>query len=152
MKNNKFDEDEIFKLAMELPNPRMPREVWQDKFDNIPPLQRRQDFKERALSGGELTFIEAKMLTKEQLSYNHWMITYYEMVQFPQYRLFETEAAALDYFTRSTVDGQTPRGTKIMPQRMELYGPKNRIYGERQVIKEWKSPGYKPDPMTCGYR
>lgn len=152
MKKNRFDENEVFKLAVKLPNARMPRDVWQDKVDNIPSLQRRKDFKERVLSGGELAFIEARMLVKEQLSFNHWMITFYEMVQFPQMLFFETEAEALDYYTRATVDGRTPRGAKIMAQRMEIYGPKKELFGQRETFFEWKCEEYEPDPIYFSYR
>jgi hypothetical protein len=152
IKNNKIDEKEVFDLAMKLPNARMSRDAWEYKVYNIPRLQRMKDFKERVFSGGELAFIEARMLAKEQLSFNHWLITFYEFVQLPQIRFFETEAEAMDYYTRATVDGRTARGAKIMAQRMELYGPKKELFGKRETLFKWKCEGYEPDPMCFTFR
>jgi hypothetical protein len=146
----KLDDATVYKLAVQLPNRRLAGKEKEEKVE-LPRLQYIKDFEDRAINGGPLSFMEARFLVRETLTFDKWRINFYEMVQFPQMRFFETEAEALDYYTRATVDGRMANGGKIMAQRMELYGPKDRLYGKRKIIKKWKVPGYKRDPMEFKY-
>ena len=113
----------------------------------LPRLQYGKDFKRRALFGGPLTFLEAKELVREQLTWDHWQITFYEMVQFPHARYFKDKAEAMEFFRKATEER-----SGLRPQRMEVYEPKTELFGKRKAIIEWKAEGYRPDPMTFKYR
>lgn len=147
----KFDEKEVTKMALQLPNVRLTKEEKEQKVE-LPRLHYLKDFEDRARNGGPLSFLEARCLVRETLTFDKYKIQYYEMAQFPKTAFFDTEAEAEDFFTMATVEGRHIRGFRMSAQRMELYNPKDRIYGKRKVIKEWKSPEYKPDPMSFGYR
>ena len=114
-------------------------------------MQYLNDLTIRALSGGPLSFFEARWLAREQLSWESWAVTFYEMVQFPQVRFFETEKEATEYFKGVTENGRTPNGAKSSAQRMELLKPKAEMFGKRQTVSEWKVEGYKRDAMTMIY-
>lgn len=142
----KIDELKVHDLAMNLPNERMSREE-QEVNVNLGRFQYDKDFTERHLAGGPLTFLEAKRVAREQLTFDHWLVTFYEMVQFPQARYFKTEAEAMEYFRKATEEREGLR-----PQRMEVSGPKDAIFQARKTKIEWKAEGYTPDPMTFKYR
>ncbi len=141
-----LDETKVHLMAMELSNPRMTRKE-QEARTEVPSLQYGEDFKRRALNNGPLTFLEAKAVVREQLTWGRWQITFYEMVQFPHARYFEKEADALEYFRKATEER-----SGLRPQRMEVYRPKKEIFGSREAKIEWKAEGYIPDPMTFKYR
>jgi len=142
----KLDETKIHLMAMEVSNPRMTREEQAAKVE-MGHLQYLDDFKLRALFNGPLTFLEAKNVVREQLTWGRWQVTFYEMVQFPHARYFENKAEAMEFFRKATQE----RGG-LRPQRMEVYKPKKEIFGDREAVVEWKAGGYRPDPMTCHYR
>ncbi len=141
----KLDEMKVHKLALEVTNPRLTREEQEAKIE-LPRLQYLKDFKRRALMGGPLSFLEVKCLVREQMTWDHWQVTFYEMVQFPHGRYFEHKAEAMEYFRKATEEREGLR-----PQRMEVYEPKTELYGGRKEIIKWKSEGYKPDQMTFHY-
>jgi len=89
----KLDETKVHEMALEVSNPRMTREEQAAKVE-MGGLQYRDDFKLRALFDGPLTFLEAKNLVRERLTWGRWQVTFYEMVQFPHARYFETKAEA----------------------------------------------------------
>lgn len=142
----KLDEFRVTKLAQELPNERLTPEQWEDKA-NLGRLQYIADFRARATAGGSLSFLEAKNVVRENLTWDKWKITFYEMVQFPQMRFFETEAEAMEYFRKATEER-----SGLRPARMEVCGPKGAAFGKRPQGINWKAEGYKPDPMTFKYR
>ena len=147
----KLDDKTVTGLALQLPNERLTPEAKEEKSE-LPRKQYIRDFEDRAINGGPLSFLEARCLVKETLTFDKYRITYYEVVQFPQTAYFETEAEATEFFVEATVRGRHIRGFQMSAQRMELYGPQDKIYGKRKAIKKWKSPTYTPDPMTFGYR
>ncbi len=142
----KLDETKVHLMAMEVSNPRMTREE-QAATAEMGGLEYGEDFKRRALNNGPLTFLEAKNLVRETLTWYRWQVTFYEMVQFPHARYFETKADAMEYFRKATEEREGLR-----PQRMEVYKPKKEIFGGREAEIEWKAEGYIPDPMTFKYR
>ncbi len=146
----KLTDNEIQKVALALPNERLSPEEWEAKV-NLPRFQYLDDLKARALSGGPLSFFEARWVAREALTWESWAVTFYEMVQFPQVRYFKTRKEALEYFTSATEKGRTPRGAKLAAQRMEILKPKVEMFDKRQTMAEWKIKGYKPDAMTFVY-
>jgi hypothetical protein len=91
--------------------------------------------------------MEAKRMVREQLTFDKWKVTFYEVIQFPQIRFFDTEDMAQKYFKQATVYGRGARGGKLNPQLMRLYKPSEHIHAERSLEKEWFSESYEPDPM-----
>ncbi len=150
MKLNKELAKEIRKVALELPHGRFTVKEWEAAVE-LPRFQYLDDFKARALANGPISRLEANVIATEQVTWKMWQINFYEMVQFPQTRFFKTQTEALDYFTQSTEHGKTPKGTKVMPQRMELYKPKTEMFGKRQALAQWKVEGYRPDSMDFVY-
>ncbi len=148
----KLDDSQVHKLALETKNERLTEEQKEAKAE-LPRLRYKQDFTRRVLTGGALSFMEAKRMVREMLTFDKWKITFYEVVQFPQTIYFETEFQAEKFFKRVTVYRKGAKGGVLVAQRMELYGPAEHIYGERREIRTWKAPDYKPDPIiTAGYR
>jgi hypothetical protein len=142
----KLDSAKIHKLALEVTNPRLTRED-QEANLGLGRLQYEQDFKRRALFGGALSFLEVKVLVVEQMIWNHWQVTFYEVVQFPHARYFLDQAEAMEFFRKATEER-----SGLRPQRMEVYKPKTELFGKREAAIEWKAEGYTPDPMTLKYR
>lgn len=148
----KLDDKKVHKLTLELKNPRLEGEAL-ERIQEMPPLRLAMDRKRRMLTGGPLTFMEAKMLVREQLSFDKWKITFYEVVQFPQIVFFDTEYQAKKFFKRATETGRGAKGGILSAQRMELYKPAEHIWAEREQVEAWKAKDYTPDPMTIkGYR
>jgi hypothetical protein len=142
-----LDETKVHEMALEVSNPRMTREEQAAKLE-LPRFQYRKDFKRRALNNGPLTLLEAKGLVREQMTWDHWQVTFYEVVQFPHARYFVDKAEAMEFFRKATEE----RGG-IRPQRMEVCRPKKEVFGGgREVEIGWKAEGYTPDPMTFKYR
>ena len=141
-----LDETKVHLMAMEVSNPAMTREEQKAKVE-MGRLQYLEDFKLRALFNGPLTFLERKLVVREQLTWGRWQVTFYEMVQMPHARYFENEAEAMEFFRKATEE----RGG-LRPQRMEVYKPKKEIFGDREAVIEWKVEGYTPDQMTTKYR
>lgn len=147
-----LDDSKVHKLALELDNKRMSREEQEAKAE-LPKLKYLRDFHKRALTGGDLTFMEAKYLVREQLTFDKWRATFYEVAQFPQVVYFYSENQARKFFMRVSRYGKGARGGPLMAQRVELFKPADHIYGERVQAESWKSESYKPDPMQFkGYR
>lgn len=142
----KIDETKVHELALKVTNPRMTPEEQKANLE-LGRLQYVHGFKTRALFGGPLTLLEAKALVREQLTFDHWQVTFYEVVQFPHARFFKDEAEAMEFFRKATEE----RGG-LRPQRMEVFKPKTELYGKREAAIEWKAAGYRPDPMTLKYR
>ncbi len=142
----KLDDMKIHELALEVTNPRMTREEQEAKAE-MGRKQYEKDFKRRALFGGPLTFLEVKALVREQLTFDHWRVTFYEVVNFPHARYFADKADAMEFFRKATEER-----SGLRPQRMEIYKPKTELFGKREVEIEWKADGYTPDPMTYHYR
>lgn len=145
----KLEDSKVHKLALETTNERMTREDLTARV-SMPRLKYLQDFRRRVLTGGALTFLEAKYMVREMLTFDKWKIDFYEVPQFRKVVFFETEFQALKYYKRATLYGKGATGGKLMPQRMELYSPAEHIYGERREINSWKAPDYKPDAMLAG--
>lgn len=141
-----LDDAQVHKLALEVRNTRLTQEEQEAKV-MLPRLKYKQDFRRRVLLGGPLSFLEAKYMVRENLTFDKWKITFYEVIQFPQIRYFETEYMAKKYFKQATVYGRGARGGKLMPQIMKLYKPSGHIYEERHLENEWLSESYAPDPM-----
>lgn len=142
----KLDDKKIHTLALEVTNPRMTRQEQAKKLE-LGRLGYWKDFKRRALFGEALTLLEAKVLVREQLTWDHWQVNFYEVVQFPHARFFLEKAEAMEYFRKATEE----RGG-LNPQRMEVYKPKEKLFDKRKVEIEWKAKGYTPDPLTLHYR
>lgn len=147
----KISDKKVFDLAQEIDNPRTDNKE-RVRQEMLSPLGRKKDRTRRMLTGGPLSFLEAKLLVRAQLTTKLWMITFYEMVQFPQVHFFETEDQALKYFTDATIHRRGAKGGKLVAQRMEVYGPADYLFGKRETLKEWKAATYKPDPMSFKYR
>jgi hypothetical protein len=141
-----LDEKKVHEMALEVSNPRMDREEQRATLE-LPRLQYVKDFKRRALFNGPLTFLETKAVVREHLTWGHWQVTYYEVVQFPHTRYFKDEAEAMEFFRKATEE----RGG-LRPRRMEVYRPKAELFGKREAAIEWKMEGYRPDQMTRHYR
>ena len=142
----RLDDMKVHELALQVTNPRMTREEQEAKLE-LGRIGYGKDFRRRALFGGPLTFLEAKVLVREQLTFDHWQVTFYEVVQFPHGRYFTDKAEAMEFFRKATEER-----SGLRPQRMEVYGPKPELFGKRKVEIEWKAEGYTPDPMTFNYR
>lgn len=136
----KLDDKQVHKLALETKNKRLTEEEKQEKT-NLPGLKYRQDFRRRALLGGPLSFLEAKYMVREQLTFDKWKIEFYEAIQFPQVRYFESEYQALKYWKRIK-NRQT-----VKAQKARLKKPAEHIFAERPVEEEYQVEGYTPDAM-----
>lgn len=141
----RIDERKVHALALEVTNPRMTRDEQAAKVE-MGSLEYSKDFQRRALTGGRLTFLEAKALVRERLTFDHWQITFFEVVQFPHALYFSDKAEAMEFFRKATEERDGLR-----PQRMEVYTPKEGLFRKRDAAIEWKAPGYTPDPMTGIY-
>ena len=127
----KLDDAKVHKLALETRNERMTKEDQADRA-NLPKSKYKQDYKRRALTGGPLTFLEAKYMVREQLTFDKWRIEFYEVANLPQVRLFETEYPARKYWERI----QRRQGVKA--QEATLMKPAEHIFAERPVEDEYK--------------
>jgi hypothetical protein len=146
----KLDDKQVHKLALEARNTRLTKEEREGKAA-LPRLKYLQDFKKRVLTGGPLSFMEAKYMVREQLTFDKWKVTFYEVIQFPQTRFFETEYQAKKFFKQATVYGRGARGGKLVAQVMRLFPPAEHIYAERNLESEWFCENYKPDPMGARF-
>ena len=136
----KLDDKKVHKLALEVKNERLTEDEKEIKA-KPPSLKYRQDFRRRVMLGGPLSFIEAKHMVREQLTFDKWKIEFYEAIQFPQVRYFETEYQALKYWKRIKA-----RQT-VKAQKARLKKPAEHIYAERPVEEEYQAENYQPDPM-----
>jgi len=133
----KLDDKLVHKLALETRNERMDKKD-QEERALLPSKKYRQDFVRRVLTGGPLTFLEAKFMVREQLSFDKWKIEFYEVANFPQVRLFETEFQARKYWKRIKT------AKTIFAREATLKSPAEHIYGERPVEEEYQAKDYKP--------
>jgi len=136
----KLDDSQVHKLALETRNERLTDAEKEEKV-NLPGLKYRQDFRRRVLTGGPLSFMEAKMMVREQLTFNKWKIEFYEVIQFPQIRYFESEFQALKYWTR-IIKRQT-----VKAQKARLKKPAEHLFAVRPLEEEYQADTYTPDPM-----
>jgi hypothetical protein len=145
-----LDAAKVHKLTTETKNKRMSKED-QEKTANLPGLRYKQDFKRRVLLGGELSFLEAKYVVREMLTFDKWMVKYYEVVNFPKVVFFDTVYQAEKFFNRATKEGRGMSGGKLMAKRMEFYGPSEYIYANRPELGAWRSELYEPDGIEYLY-
>jgi hypothetical protein len=136
----KLDDAKVHKLALETKNERMTQEEQVSRL-MLPSLKYKQDFRRRVFTGGALTFLEAKYMVRELLTFDKWKIRFYEVIQFPQVRFFESEYQALKYW-KKIKSAQT-----LKAEKATLEKPAEHIYGERLVEEEFEKEGYQPDPM-----
>ena len=132
----KLDDKLVHKLALETRNERMGKKD-QEERALLPSKKYRQDFVRRVLTGGPLTFLEAKFMVREQLSFDKWKIEFYEVANFPQVRLFETEFQARKYWKRIKT------AKTIFAREATLKSPADHIYGVRPVEEEYQETRQK---------
>jgi hypothetical protein len=132
----KLDDKQVHKLALETRNERLTEEEKQAKAD-LPKSKYRQDFRRRVLLGGPLSFLEAKYMVREQLTFDKWKIEFYEVANLPQVRLFETEYPAQKYWERI----KKRHGVKA--QEATLMKPAEHIFAERQIFDEYKVDNFQ---------
>jgi hypothetical protein len=136
----KLDDKQVHKLALETRNERLTEQEKEGKA-KLPPLKYQRDFRRRAMTGGPLSFIEAKYMVREQLTFDKWEIEFYEVIQFPQVRYFETEYQARKYW------GRVKKRQSIKAQKARLKKPAEHIFAERQVEDEYQVEWYEPDAL-----
>lgn len=132
--------EKVHRLALELKNPRLEGEEL-ERVEALSGFILARDRKRRMLLGGPLTFMEAKILVREQLTFDHWKIRFYEVIQFPQVRFFESEKEARNYWKRIKM-----RKT-IYAQKAYLEKPGEHLFAERPVDEVYHAESYEPDPL-----
>lgn len=134
----------VHKLALELEIPRT-TDKEKEEFASLPRLKYLQSFRRRCLTGGPLSFLEAKSLVREQLTFDKWKIRFYEVIQFPQVRFFESEKEARNYWRKIKM-----RKT-LHAQEATLSKPAEHIFADRAVEEVYRVENFKPDPMVFKY-
>jgi hypothetical protein len=89
--------------------------------------------------------MEAKILVREQLTFKLWKIRFYEVIQFPQVRYFESEKEARNYWKRIKM-----RKT-LYAQKAYLEKPAEHLFAERPVDEVYHAESYEPDPMGARF-
>lgn len=138
----KLDDKQVHKLALETRNERLTEDEKQEKA-NLPGLKYRQDFRRRVMTGGPLSFLEAKYMVREQLTFDKWKISFYEVANLPQVRFFETEFQARKYWKRIK-NRQT-----IKAQEATLMKPADHIFAERPAEDEYKIDNFQNTSNIC---
>lgn len=123
--SNEFSE-QVHKLALENKHPRQTVED-QAAAAMMPRYKYERDFQRRCLNGEALSFLEVKYYLREKLTHDKWKVWFYEVIQFPQTRFFDTEKEARNYWKKIKM-----RKT-LKAQKATLEKPAEHIFGDRSV-------------------